>query len=77
MIDIVNKGHTLLLIILVYLLRGNIYLLSFTLEKEAIKRIKENKRRIRVFCSTPMIHVPSNRGLASINVDIRVKRYLN
>ena len=45
MIDIVNKSYTLPLIILVYLLRGNIYLLSFTFEKKEKKEKKEKEKR--------------------------------
>ena len=69
-IDIVNKNYTLLFIIFMYLLRGNVYLLSFTLKK---KGKKENKS----FCSIQMILELNNPGSIFTNVDIRVKRYLN
>ena len=75
MIDIVNKGYTPPLIILIYFLRGNIYLLSFIFEKE--KKKKKKKKENKSFSFTPMILVLSNRGLASTNVNFRVKRYLN
>ena len=69
MIHIVNKTYTLFLIILMYLLRGGVYLLSFTFEKKEEKKKKSNKS----FSSTSMILVLSNRGLAFTNVNTRVK----
>ena len=63
MIGIVNKSYTLTLIILMYLLRENVYLLSSIFEKKKKKKKKrkekEKKERKRKnnksFCSTPMI----------------------